>query len=260
MRSEKSELSIDSVLVVTVCKDDSEGLKRTTRSLLAQNYTEWQQIIVLTDTKDLALGTALDLEDVDERIHVKVQSGQGIYNAMNTGLENVQSDYAWFMNSGDSFKDENSISLAVQRANSLNADLLIGGYGVTTQTEKFSFPLRRYTELTFSLNRRGGCHQAMLFRCSSLTKIYYDEKYSIAADFKLALEFARLGRVFQVPDVYAEITPGGISDIQICHTLKQKQQIRVEHFGKVSIGRLTGLLWTNAVRLKVTSRKIMYFH
>jgi len=261
MQSELKEISNKSLLVITVCKDDPQGLKTTTESLLMQNYQEWHQIIVLASESDVALETAKNLEKSDRRISLIIQANRGIYNAMNTGLRQRESDFVWFMNSGDLFEESNSISSAIGLAERLMADLVVGGYGLISQNKTYSHPIRRYKTLSFSLNIRGACHQAMLFRRNELTILGYNEKFTIAADFHLVLELISSGSVvYQVPNIFARVTPGGVSDIELNKTLKEKQQIRNDYFGRLSVGSITGLVWMSAVKLKVISRKIMNFH
>ena len=260
MPSAKRTLHQSTVLVVTVCKDDPQGLNLTTESLIGQNFEFWRQTIVLTNRQDKSLKAALKLEEMDPRIRISFQDKTGIYNAMNTGLYGDDSEFVWFMNAGDIFENSQTISTAVELSNRLAADLVIGGYGICSQNVTHSRNLKEYTPFRFSLNRRGGCHQAMLFRRNKQSKIFFDENYLIAADFKLVLEITALGRVFQVPEILARITPGGISDTQLRTTLREKQRIRREFFGVPSLGFITGFLWTIAVKAKVSLRKIINFH
>lgn len=257
MQSISTRLSQETILVVTVCKDDFEGLSTTIESTLSQDFNNWRQVVVLSGPSDAASEAAVHYHNLDHRIEVINQTGTGIYNAMNSGLKGIASTFVWFMNAGDIFADVRSMSKAIEIINEFDADLLIGGYGILGNDKKYSFPTSKLQTHSFSLNRRGGCHQSMVFRNGSKTQILYDEKYRIAADFKLVLQFISTGKAFRVPDELARIAPDGISSKLLSQTLFEKQLIRKEFFGPMSAAVLNGKIWTCAVKFKVGLRGLL---
>ncbi len=250
----------NSVSIVTVCRDDPNNLVKTCESLLTQSYKNWNQVIVLSSTEDLARTKAVEITKSDPRIMVTYQDGFGIYNAMNKGTSLINSEFVWFMNSGDVFKSNSTLESAVSLIQFMGADLIIGGYKVQNESRNFGNRTSKIGLNKFSLNRRGGCHQSMLFRLNENFPLIYDENYRIASDFKLVLQYINRGKVHQVSEIFSEIDAGGVSHKEIRLTINEKQAIRKDFFGRYSLGYLSGKFWTFAVRLKVflNSRKSTY--
>lgn len=247
------------VSVVTVCKNDESGLSRTISSLISQNISNWESIIVIGDSTDGSLEVANDLSKIDTRIRVIQQSTTGIYQGMNEGLQVADGETVWFMNSGDIFPDSQTLSLGAQALNSSETLCIIGGYQYLQGSNlfKYSKKLRKLSPLNFSLNVRGGCHQAMAFDTKSLKIMEgFDLKYNLASDFHLVLRLFNLGDIYRIPDVLAQIELGGVSQKQISNVLKEKQQIRRELFPTNSIIIWSGNIWTLTVRTKIFFRKL----
>ena len=96
--------------IITVTYNAEKVLEKTIQSVIGQTYGNIEYIIVDGASTDRTLeiitwhktqnsGTK-DLEIISE-------PDKGLYDAMNKGLKAATGDYAWFLNAGDFFKDEN---------------------------------------------------------------------------------------------------------------------------------------------------------
>jgi glycosyltransferase involved in cell wall biosynthesis len=95
------------ISIVTVVKNDCEGIEKTILSVLNQSYTNIQYIIIDGKSEDgtweLINKYASHLDNT-----VSEQDG-GIYDAMNRALFFVEGDWVLFLNSSDFLHDEDVI-------------------------------------------------------------------------------------------------------------------------------------------------------
>ena len=246
------------VSIITVVKNHSSGLRATYQSLAKQSFTDWEMKIVVGDSKDDTRSVAKEIGTNNPRIQVIEQKSSGIYAAMNLGLAAAAGDFIWFMNAGDRFTTSNVLGHAINELSICNASMVIGGYQIdqTQNPRIYSYSDRNVTTLDFAFTRRGGCHQAMIFRTRLLKDIGgFDVAYSLAGDFDLVLKVIKVAKAKRVSEVYASIEPGGRADQGIFEVHRQKHQIRRESLGGPTIF-IASLLWTTLARLKILSRRI----
>ena len=246
-----------SVSVITIVKDHAAGLEATHQSLLDQSFIDWEMVIVIGVSIDATLAVAKNLQRIESRIRLIEQNGSGIYEAMNEGLASASGEFTWFMNAGDKFASTSTLAHAVGYMSQNNVGAVIGGYRIesSSQNKTYSYPPRNITGLSFAFNRRGGCHQAMIFRTNILKDLGgFSTSYSLAADFDLVLKVIQKSKANRVSEIYASIEPGGRADLGIFLVHNQKHQIRKNLFGG-PIVFLASLLWTALARMKIILRR-----
>jgi glycosyltransferase involved in cell wall biosynthesis len=87
--------------IITINLNNLQGLKRTVESVINQTYREFEYIIIDGASND---GSAEYIREMQKYIHYSVsQPDNGIYNAMNYGIEVMTGEYLLFLNSGDEF-------------------------------------------------------------------------------------------------------------------------------------------------------------
>jgi cellulose synthase/poly-beta-1,6-N-acetylglucosamine synthase-like glycosyltransferase len=222
------------------------GLSNTFESLLEQVFQDWELYIVTGPSTDSTLELAKQLALRDSRVKVIAESGHGIYPAMNEGLNNSSGELCWFMNAGDRFDNINVLQRATLEFSNQTFGLVIGGHRVVSKNDSriYSHSTRGVSEIEFAFNRRGGCHQAIMFRTQILKDIGgFDTQYSLASDFDLVLRAIRISGASRVSEIFALIEPGGVADQSIFSVLVQKHLIRRKHFTSRAITFLS-LTWT----------------
>lgn len=169
------------ISIITVNKNNREGLKNTIRSVSAQSTAPHEFIVIdggSTDGScDLLKGHSAITYSVSEQ-------DDGIYNAMNKGVNVATGDWCLFLNSGDTLHDSEVLSRLM--ASGAEADIICGN-AVIMET----IPRRKAapSEITFRyLFETALCHQAVFIRTGMLRSRPYDEKYPIVADRKFFLE------------------------------------------------------------------------
>jgi glycosyltransferase involved in cell wall biosynthesis len=240
-------------------KNHAAGLEATHQSLLEQSFNDWEMVIVVGMPSDGTLAVAEDLQRVESRILLLEQSDSGIYQAMNEGLAAASGEFTWFMNAGDKFASTSTLAHAVGSISQNEVGAIVGGYRIETssQSKAYSYSPCNITSLSFAFTRRGGCHQAMIFRTDILKDLGgFNTSYSLAADFELVLKVIQKSKASRVSEVYAAIEPGGRADQGIFLVHNQKHQIRKNLLGG-PIVFLASFLWTSLARMKINLRRMI---
>jgi glycosyltransferase involved in cell wall biosynthesis len=249
----------NTVSVITIVKDHEKGLFSTLNSLLAQDYVNWESIVVIGDSKDQTYEVACEFADQDSRIKIVRQADKGIYQAMNLGTQIALGEYVWYMNAGDTFYDNESISIGLNAIKKFNCDLVIGGYGVQGRipAEEYSFPEKKLNFGIIARSRRGTCHQSMIFTANVVREFNgYNPNFKFAADYDLILRLINTSTVMRIPQVISSIEPGGVSDVNLRKVHREKLDIRnsilTSRFHKIlSMGLyLLITLWLNIRKIK----------
>lgn len=99
------------VSVITVVRNDPVGLARTLSSVAAQDYENRQVVVIDGGSTDRTLEM---LQHHATAIHTWIsEPDEGIYHAMNKGLELADGEWLLFMNAGDEFTGADALSSAV---------------------------------------------------------------------------------------------------------------------------------------------------
>jgi glycosyltransferase involved in cell wall biosynthesis len=231
------------IAVVTIVKNDANGLNRTLTSMMEQDFHDFVCIIVMGESNDLTESVAAKFCEIDPRFRKMYESDKGIYNAMNDGIKSTESDFICFMNSGDIFVNELAMSKMYQEIFESKSDVVIGNFYVDNEDRlRKNWNRRVITNRDFAFNRNWGNHQSMLFRRPN-EPLYFDIRYTIAADFKYVLQYLKSRTGLLIPDAIARISSGGVSDKKLIQGYLEKFAIRNEIFNQISI-RALNVLWT----------------
>lgn len=181
--------------IITINRNNAEGLRMTMESVLKQTYRAIEYIVVdgastdgsvdviremsasLNDgmNRDKSLNDGLSFTWVSE-------PDTGIYNAMNKGLKMAQGEYTLMLNSGDYLVDEQIVERILPELD--GTDILQGN--VISRTNGEDVVLRGYgkSDITFiDVMRCHFLHQASFCRRELFDKYgYFDESYRINGD------------------------------------------------------------------------------
>ena len=250
--TEMKTLPSREITIISITKNDSDGIRRTVESVQTQKFDRWRLVIVVSSEQDSSLEYVQRLSEQFENIHCLIPHSLGIYPAMNYAMEKFTPELTWFLNGGDVFKSRSTLLNAYSLMEIYKPSILIGGYEINEKDfpRQYARPPRKIKARTFSLNVRSGNHQAMLFDFSGFEKMRYNLELSLASDFLLVLEMLKKKSGFRTSEVFAKIGPNGISSLMIEDVWAEKQNARRRVFGRYSRDSLLGLLWTLAAKVK----------
>ena len=208
--------------IITVNYNDCEGLCRTLKSVASQTFHDFELIVIDGGSSD---GSVSVINNYSYCIAYWVsEKDRGIYHAMNKGIMQAHGDYCIFMNSGDSFFDNNVLERASKEL--VDVDILVGRVDVGEHREMISpFPNRNIS--LYYLCYESIPHQGSFIRTDMLKHYLYDESLKIVADWKFFLQtivFDNCSIRF-VDLMVAHYDLGGISSRNIDELLAEKKLV-----------------------------------
>ena len=198
------------ITVITVCYNAETSIEDTISSVLAQTYPDVEYIIIDGLSND---GTVRLIEKYRDRISKFVsERDNGIYDAMNKGIDMATGDWVLFMNSGDVFYTPYVITEAVASADP-NADVI---FGDTLNRYRWGMVLAPGRPFTGVESRMPFCHQSTFVRRKVLADNKFDTAYRVSADhhhfYTLYLKGCRFQHIGLIVSVF---DTGGVSGYSI---------------------------------------------
>lgn len=167
------------VTVVTVTFNASESIESTIQSVLMQAYDNIEYIIIDGNSTDGTLNIIEKYRDRIDKVLVEVDSG--IYDAMNKALSMASGDFIIFLNSGDRFFENFTISSIVANITDLNT--IYYGNAIFVDRDKC---IARFYGGKFNKCRLclcNICHQTIFYPKAVYQRYRYELKYKIFADY-----------------------------------------------------------------------------
>ncbi len=168
---------MDKITIVAVCYNEKpSAITYTIESALAQTHQNKEIIIIDGASKP----ETLDCIQSYKAKGVKVISkpDEGIYHAMNRGIEAATGQWMIFMNMRDRFHDADVLANAAEYLEAEDRGNIVYGY-VKTQHNKIN-KVKQLNKL--SLYSRLVCHQAMFFSAGSFQTVgTFDQSYRLQA-------------------------------------------------------------------------------
>jgi len=219
-------MEVNLFTIITICYNDLEGLNRTYESVIKQTCRNFEWIVVDGASSD---GTIRFLEDISEEYASWVsEPDNGLYDAMNKGIDRANGKYLHFLNSGDEFAKCDTLEHVQKAADEYEYEYdLIYGDALEVKSERlgnyksaYSFHRKWYGMFTH--------HQAMFYRRECVGTQRYDLSYKIAADYAFTcsmLESTSNVRYIEIPICLFE--GGGLTSTTSIHIQGLKEQWRV---------------------------------
>lgn len=209
--------------IITVTYKDPLGLQRTYDSLIGLKENSSIEWIVVDSSPELNK-QVLESAKIDG-FSVKhiVSKPEGIYAAMNLGIQASVFDYLWFLNGGDELNDPKSLE-ELLLASSEDYDLLMGAVefsNLGSGQKKMIYPSKNLFSRLLGINRV--CHQSVFYKKDLFrgSDGLYDVRYRIVADYLHLLKCrSKIKNVYITNKVIANFYKGGASQ-NIMSALKE---------------------------------------
>ena len=176
------------ISIITINRNNAEGLARTLTSTAAQFFSDFEHIVVDGASTD---GSVECIRRFETGVTRWVsEPDRGIYNAMNKAIAMASGKYLVFLNSGDHFLNPNSLTLAAAQLQ--NFDLHYFALEIHTPRLNNVDNVLTYIcpeRLSFSFLGRSSLPHPATFIKADLFQRYgkYDESLRICADWKAFL-------------------------------------------------------------------------
>jgi glycosyltransferase involved in cell wall biosynthesis len=209
------------VTIITINYNDAVGLKKTMASVLEQTYEDIEYIVIDGGSTD---GSKAYIELYQKDLAYWVSElDQGIYHAMNKGIDQATGDYLLFLNSGDWLVD----NFVIDKFEGFNPveDLVYGDPlvrdGIAWQRKLMPKHMSIGVALTHTL-----AHQAEFYKRSLFNDNFrYDTSYKVVSDWILtndAIIFKKCSSRYLDLVVCCFEDPGISSDFNLRHTERKR--------------------------------------
>ena len=179
------------VSIITVTKNSGDTLGRTIESVANQNYNSIEYIIIDGNSTD---GTEQIVKECRHDIDVYIRGDDnGVFSAMNKGIEYATGDYIYFLNADDYLLDNYVIYDVVDFLRKhLDCDVVYGNIeGRVTEANRFIIKPPHPEDILRTLISGAMPHQATFASNRTFQKIgKFNENYRSVGDYEWWLRVA----------------------------------------------------------------------
>ena len=223
--------------IITINRNNAEGLKRTLDSVKAQTYKGLEHIIIdgasTDDSVKIIESYVHDVSCMKYDVLWVSEPDTGIYNAMNKGLKMAHGEYTLMLNSGDYLVDEHVIEKIITE---LDGTDIIQGNVISTINGRDTVK-RGYGKSDISfIDAMSGqfLHQASFCRRVLFDKYgYFDESYRINGDtvfYAKCLGFGNASFKYVAQNIaYFDMTGISANPDKKWETIRREEDERYSH-------------------------------
>jgi glycosyltransferase involved in cell wall biosynthesis len=221
---ETDEVTIDEtpkITIITVVFNDENNIEKTILSVISQAYENLEYIIVDGGSTDRTLDI---ISKYDKLISSFIsEPDDGIYHAMNKGIDLATGEWILFLNSSDMLFD----SQVLKKINFIQPQTVQIIYGdVETRYSDFSsfYKAGNLDKLPYSMQFS---HQSTFFKTSLHKNNKYSIEYKLASDFHFILSQYLLDpeQFLYQPIVVSSVSTGGVSDRKTYFSIVERWKI-----------------------------------
>tara|TARA_B100000795_G_scaffold114994_1_gene85377 strand:- start:4304 stop:5095 length:792 start_codon:yes stop_codon:yes gene_type:complete len=196
------------ISIVTVVLNDAERLHTTASNVAQLSYDNIEYIVIDGGSSQETLEVIHSFKDrIDAYL---IEQDEGLYHAMNKGIDLATGEWIIFMNAGDKFVNKNVLTTIFKVRNYDDYDILYGDVNVSYSG------FQTFQQAGNMIDIRKGmqfCHQSVLIRLSYHKSNNYNIQNKMCADFEFFYHAANQNIPFlKLNEVIANVTPLGISD------------------------------------------------
>lgn len=214
------------ITVITVCYNAEDSVDKTIKSIINQNNDSIEYIIIDGGSND---NTVKIIKKYESKYHFRFisEKDNGIYDAMNKGINMATGEYIFFLNCGDKFVDNCVIDDVIYEIKNNKPDILYGNIleEKNNKMDKLSYKKFKLDKKSFCKGNMI-CHQTIFIKNEILKKYKFNIKYKICADkdliitlYKHKFEFKHFDRIISVYD------RNGISSTNITQLKNETKEI-----------------------------------
>ncbi|RLD79197.1 MAG: glycosyltransferase [Bacteroidetes bacterium] len=216
------------ISIITVTYNNQKTVEHTIQSVLNQTYPNIEYIIINGKSTD---GTLEKIKKYKNKISKVVsEADQGMYDALNKGIEIATGEVIGFLHADDFYNDKYVIEKIANIFNTQNIDSLYGDleYVSASNPEKI---IRNWKAGQFSIKelKKGWMppHPTFFVKKEVYTKLgVFNLKFRIAADYDLMLRFLGKHKISTIylPKVLVKMRWGGTSNRSISNIIQKSKE------------------------------------
>ncbi len=204
------------ISIITATFNSGATLRDTIESVLAQDYSDIEYIIVDGASRDNTLDIIREYEPrFRGRMRWISEQDKGLYDAMNKGIGMASGDVVGILNSDDFYSSSDILSIVAREITDVDA---VYGDIHYVDASDLTRPVRRYSSRSFRpwMMRLGFMPAHPSFYCRR--RVYqtyglFDTSFRVAADFEQLLRLIFINRITlrYLPVDFVTMRTGGVS-------------------------------------------------
>ena len=185
--------------IITINRNNAEGLRKTLQSVVLQEWTDFEFIVIDGASDDGSIEIICDYaKRYCNRIKWVSEPDTGIYNAMNKGIKMASGDYLQFLNSGDCLNSNRVTGLMIDALKQEQYPTILYGNLLKDMPDGRIIRDRCFAGQDCSLLGffTGSLNHSSTYISKDLFSKYglYDENLKIVSDWKWFLKAIILGK------------------------------------------------------------------
>lgn len=235
------------VSVVTIVRNNREHIADAIESVLAQDYPSIEYIVKDGGSTD---GTLEVIDRYKDRLKLLTGSDNGLYDALNKGLQAASGDILMHLNSDDFYTAKDSVSKIVAAMERTKADAAWGDMVYVDRNDKAKVT-RRWRSSPYAPGKfqRGWHppHAGFSVRRAVYDKYgWFNTDLKISSDYELMLRFLEKYKIpsCYVPDTIVTMRAGGVSG----KTWNRITRVRKEDLAAWKLNGLSGGLMATILK------------
>ena len=167
--------------LITVCYNAEGVLEQSLQSAMMQDFQDFEFVIIDGGSKDKTLQIA---EKFSSKIGYLIsEKDNGIYDAMNKGINAAKGDWIYFLNAGDSFYHTKVLSNIFEDNKFENYQFIYGKVQTKNEPTGIDYVTGEPVRLKDFYSKYPICHQATFSKRELFKQIgSFNIKYKLAAD------------------------------------------------------------------------------
>lgn len=201
------------ITVVTVCFNAADTIEDTIKSVIGQDYSNLEYIIIdgLSQDNTIDIIKKYSGKEVKEKFTHNISNwvsepDSGIYDAMNKGLRIATGDYLIFMGADDVFTNSHVISDVAKWLEIYHGDVV---YGSVQMKSTGLCDQRPFNSIKFAIGNI--CHQCIFYPRKVYSEYQYNTKYRIYADYAYNLAIRNVFKFRHIPVIVSIYNDQGVS-------------------------------------------------
>jgi len=219
------------ISIVTISFNAEKDIKKTIKSVVNQTYSNIEYIVIDGKSTD---GTIDVIKKHENKISKwSTEPDEGLYDAMNKGIKNATGDYIIFMNAGDIFHENKTLSKIFDTKENLQ-DIYYGETIIVDDNNK-NIGMRRLSapeKLNWKSFKRGMriSHQAFIAKMELVE--LYDLQYKFSADFDWCIKIMKkTTKIKNTNLIICRYLDGGLTKHNLVPSLKERYKIMRKFYG-----------------------------
>lgn len=253
--------------ILVVCLNAGQRLIDTIESVINQSYQNYEIVIKDGASTDGSVEQVRSrYAEYMDRIRIYSEKDSGIYDAMNQAVTYAKGEYYLFLNTGDSFYDEQVLEkitrgiIKKQKEMGMYPGIVYGNmYHKALDNVIYAAPQIN----DFTCYRNVPCHQTCCYHKSMFTERGYEPKYNVRADYEhfLWCFYEKKAKICYLPVMTAAYEGGGYSETKEHRkqSARQHREITQHYMGKAKALKYRCILLLTLAPLRSVLAENKYF-